>query len=227
MPRKTPISTEEKEISARFRLARKAAGLSTAALAGKIGVDGARLRNYDAARHPVPFWIGQKIAMATDHCQRWLAKGKLPRKPAFALEQWLQEMIPDTMTFGAGYDVIAEDIDERFREASEHAGVSEENVESCVLELAPIGCLPSIEARRLMGRALDLVGGAVIHNFPLEIVEQFATEVRNLASRFQRQYKRQVAEFRESRVQQIEDERAAVQASFSDRIERLVLNLRK
>lgn len=119
VPRKTPLSPIELEIGRRIRDARIASGFSGVELARRLGIGANRLSSYENGQNPVPYWIADKIADETDHCQRWLFDGSLPKTPHLHVDAALINALPKRALFSEVYSaLLRKHVDEFMRDVS-------------------------------------------------------------------------------------------------------------
>jgi hypothetical protein len=106
VPRKTPLSAQEIDIGRRLRDARIASGFTGVELARRVGIGANRLSSYENGQNPVPYWIGDKVAMETDHCQRWLMEGSAPKTPYVEVDPALLTAVPRRSLFSEVYAAL-------------------------------------------------------------------------------------------------------------------------
>ena len=117
---KSPLPEREKQVCARLRLARRAAGLTLSAISRSLEISRETLKNYEYGRALVRFDLGQRISQVLNCNQRWLATGLPPMHPHFTIENPLLLILVDSPGFRAQsftfiYDrVLADRFDERF-----------------------------------------------------------------------------------------------------------------
>ncbi len=224
MPRKNPITDEEKAVCARFREARKSAGFSSAELARRVGVDGARIRNYEAGSNPFPFWIGQLIAEETAFCQRWLATGRLPQGRAIPLDVWLYDFIPNTLTFTEGYRLLEPDINKEIAELAARKGIPEEQLSELDFQFLKVGSHDEEWERRTgldMSRFYEFIDG-----LPIELARRFYSECEALSHHYLSAHGKEIEQFRKDYPNLVVDQFEEVERAMKERLE-AVLKHRK
>jgi transcriptional regulator with XRE-family HTH domain len=202
VPRKNPVPEFEKAASRRFREARRAAGFTQAELARRVEIDSSRLRNYENFFARIPFWIGARIAAATDHNQRWLALGTLPKTPFFPVELRIAEIVPEAMPFTEGYArLLRVDFDIIFHAAAESARVPEDQLKASMFaHQLPIGSLVQARGDSKIETDLKELRWLCAHLVDDER-RQLVREISKLRSAYTRSYGRRSVHFEKRRAE--------------------------
>ena len=129
MPARSPLPEREQAICQRLRAAREVFGVPRTIFAQRIGIDSSRLANYEHARTPVPYYIGERATKEMDICQRWLATEKLPKHPWFKVPDSFDQGVSKRLLFSFVYDkALADEIDSVMASYAELFSVQEEKL---------------------------------------------------------------------------------------------------
>jgi len=185
MARKNPMHLREVEICKRIRDFRRETRLSRVAFAQQCGVDSSTLANYEHARVPVPYAVAKKVSEAFDINQRWLATGKLPKKPYMEISSALEKLIPTRVLFSVAYDrFLAQLITESLHDAAKTSGLSVEALDEIAVDpWLPVG-EHSDNLALAAQRKLLLFTVQVGLRLPNKLRDQFVTKVKNAAWAF-------------------------------------------
>lgn len=141
MPRKQSVPRSEIAIGQRIREVREALNLSRTQLAKKIGIDSARLVNYELGRALAPYGVADSIAREACISQRWLATGLSPRDHYFRVYEPLAAALPPRLPFSLVYaKALSPLIEQSLRVAAQNSGSPVELLESWELRTSePLG----------------------------------------------------------------------------------------
>lgn len=193
MPRKNPVPRRETEIAHRLHKAREELGYSRTALARQLGFDSTKLVTYELGRVPFPYVVAAKIAGAADLCQRWVATGKLPRKPYIEIAEETELLIPPKMHFSTVYDrLLAPEILSTLESVARGEQMPMEQLTTEPFTFMPPILLPPADGER---RAVqDLIDFAVQRAaiLPQRLLSRFAREVNRLLASYTKKYSPQI-----------------------------------
>jgi transcriptional regulator with XRE-family HTH domain len=213
VPRKNPVPESVRTVCARFLAAREAAGLTREEMAQRCRCDSERLRSYEIGRAAVPFWIGQRIAYETDHCQRWLATGRRPRKPFLPIDSEVELIVPKTMTFADAYAALfADEFDEWIAEYAKADECTEEDLEKHCEPQVLCGH-PDDTIHAIHFRLNKLRTSTIFSVFPPQLRDRILKDYDRIWTRYMKKFRSEINEYRRS-AHAVKSQRAQENAQF-------------
>jgi transcriptional regulator with XRE-family HTH domain len=130
----TALPQREIEIGERVRQIRLASHLKQPDFARALDVTRDRLAAHEYGRTPLKLAVGYAICRLRNVSLRWLATGKLPKRPFTPIAPSLLNKIGDRTFFSEAYDnELSKLVEDRLKEHAERAGVPVESLDKAVL----------------------------------------------------------------------------------------------